>query len=201
VLTLVLYIRPHWFREASRQPSDIVRFGRTGIEVADHLMIAVHDTARRLATFGHNDGGIEDRMSMLMRAAFDQSWRWSGLVETQPAGGDGPRDFRIRRALALLNNRLGEPVDLALISREAGLSRPHFFKLFREQMGLPPTIYLNALRMERAIDRLAQGLETVADIGLDLGFSTPASFSRFFIANGVVPPSAYRRSVLAPCAH
>jgi AraC-like DNA-binding protein len=34
----------------------------------------------------------------------------------------------------------------------------------------------------------------VAAIGLDLGFSSQASFSRFFIANGVVPPSAYRRS-------
>jgi AraC-like DNA-binding protein len=63
-------------------------------------------------------------------------------------------------------------------------------------MGLPPTLYLNALRMERAIDRLARGEETVSEIGLDLGFATPASFSRFFIANGVVPPSAYRRSVL-----
>jgi transcriptional regulator GlxA family with amidase domain len=35
----------------------------------------------------------------------------------------------------------------------------------------------------------------VADIGFDLGFSSQASFSRFFIANGVVPPSVYRRSV------
>ena len=35
----------------------------------------------------------------------------------------------------------------------------------------------------------------VSEIGLDLGFSSQASFSRFFIANGVVPPSAYRRSV------
>jgi AraC-like DNA-binding protein len=50
--------------------------------------------------------------------------------------------------------------------------------------------------MERAIERLARGEETVSEIGLDLGFATPASFSRFFIANGVVPPSAYRRSVL-----
>ena len=110
------------------------------------------------------------------------------------------RDFRLRRAINLLSERLGEPVDLAEISRSAGLSRPHFFKLFREQMGLPPTIFLNALRMERAIERLARGKETVSEIGLDLGFATPASFSRFFIANGVVPPSAYRRSV-AGLAH
>ncbi|WP_097107767.1 helix-turn-helix domain-containing protein [Hoeflea halophila] len=49
--------------------------------------------------------------------------------------------------------------------------------------------------MERAIDRLALSQEAVSDIGFDLGFSSQASFSRFFIANGVVPPSAYRRSI------
>ena len=48
--------------------------------------------------------------------------------------------------------------------------------------------------MERAIDRLTASHEAVSDIGLDLGFSSQASFSRFFIANGVVAPSAYRRS-------
>jgi AraC-like DNA-binding protein len=48
--------------------------------------------------------------------------------------------------------------------------------------------------MERAIERLTATNEAVAAIGLDLGSSGQASFSRFFIANGVVPPSAYRRS-------
>jgi AraC-like DNA-binding protein len=81
------------------------------------------------------------------------------------------------------------------VAREVGLSRPHFYKLFRAQMGVTPNIYLNTLRMERAILRLAESEAAVSEIGLDLGFSSQASFSRFFIANGVVPPSAYRRSV------
>ena len=41
----------------------------------------------------------------------------------------------------------------------------------------------------------AKTLDAVAEIGFDLGFSSQASFSRFFIANGVVPPSNYRRTV------
>jgi len=48
---------------------------------------------------------------------------------------------------------------------------------------------------DAAIDRLAESAEAVSEIGFDLGFSSQASFSRFFIANGVVPPSTYRRSV------
>ncbi|MGL4243383.1 MAG: helix-turn-helix domain-containing protein [Beijerinckiaceae bacterium] len=196
VLALVLYIRPRWFVDASRQPSGILRFGRAGVEVTNHLARLVAETARLLLP-GGTDGSFEDRLSAVTQAAFDQTWQWTAEGQ-QFVGAQNPlRDFRIRRALRLLDETLGEPMDLATVSRAAGLSRPHFFKLFREQVGLPPTIYLNALRMERAVDRLAKDDETVAGIGLDLGFATPASFSRFFMANGVVPPSAYRRTVLA----
>ncbi|MDP2801305.1 MAG: AraC family transcriptional regulator [Phreatobacter sp.] len=196
VLALVLYIRPGWFVHASCQASEILRFGRVGVEVSDRLARLLADTSQLLSARRGSDGDFEDRLSALTQACFDQTWQWT--AEGQHfIGRERPlRDFRIRRALRLLDAALGEPVDLARLSRAAGLSRPHFFKLFREQIGLPPTIYVNALRMERAIERLALGKETVADIGLDLGFSTPASFSRFFIANGVVPPSTYRRSVL-----
>jgi len=199
-LTLVLYIRPGWFVDASHTAFEILRFGRSTVEVSDHIARLVLETARLLADHGGCDGSFEDRLGALTQAAFDQTWQWTSAADRPAAHCSGLRDYRVRRAISLLSERLGEPVDLAEISRNAGLSRPHFFKLFREQMGLPPTIFLNALRMERAIDRLAIGRETVSEIGLDLGFATPASFSRFFIANGVVPPSAYRRSV-AGLAH
>jgi len=194
-LTLVLYIRPGWFADASHTAFEILRFGRPAVEMSDHITRLASETARLLAVHGGGDGSFEDRLSALTQAAFDQTWQWTSAGDRPAAPCSVLRDFRLRRAINLLSERLGEPVDLAEISRSSGLSRPHFFKLFREQMGLPPTIFRNALRMECAIERLAQGVETVSEIGLDLGFATPASFSRFFIANGVVPPSAYRRSV------
>jgi AraC-like DNA-binding protein len=195
-LTLVLYIRPGWFVEASGQASEILRFGRPVVSMDDHIARLAAETARQLAAYSEGDGNFEDRLSALTQAAFDQTWQWQAGGQAGDRMRFGFRDFRIRRAISLMGETLGEPIDLSVVSRAAGLSRPHFFKLFREQVGLPPTLYLNALRMERAIERLARGEETVSEIGLDLGFATPASFSRFFIANGVVPPSAYRRSVL-----
>ena len=193
-LALVLYIRPGWFADASHTAFEILRFGRPAVEMSDHITRLASETARLLGAHG-GDGSFEDRLGALTQAAFDQTWQWTSAGDRPAAPCSVLRDFRLRRAINLLSERLGDPVDLAEISRSSGLSRPHFFKLFREQMGLPPTIFRNALRMECAIERLAEGVETVSEIGLDLGFATPASFSRFFIANGVVPPSAYRRSV------
>ena len=109
-------------------------------------------------------------------------------------------DLRLRKATQFLEQRACEAVEPDTIAREAGLSRPHFYKLFRQQVGVTPNIYLNSLRMGRAIERLTGTNEAVAAIGLDLGFSSQASFSRFFIANGVVPPSAYRRSAQIACS-
>jgi AraC-like DNA-binding protein len=200
-LTLVLYIRPDWFVPAGGRSAGAFRFGRPDIQMTDHLAMLARSTTDLLGRFSGTDGVLEDCLSVLTQEAFDQTWLWKPPDTAPSVPVRSASDFRIRSALKLLGENLGEAIDLARVSRAAGLSRPHFFKLFREQMGLPPTIYMNALRMERAIERLARGAETVADIGFDLGFSTPASFSRFFIANGVVPPSAYRRSVRAQPVH
>jgi len=88
---------------------------------------------------------------------------------------------------------VGDALVLDEIASQAGLSRPHFYKLFRENVGITPNVYLNTLRMEMAIDRLVRTEEAVTAIGLDLGFASQASFTRFFGANVGIPPSDYRR--------
>lgn len=194
-LALVLYIRPGWFVEASRRATATLRFGRSGIEVTDSLVRLACTVANDMLEEDDADPRLEDRLCALTQAAFDQSWQWTerGSSFTGPALPQ--RDWRIRKSLRILQERIGECFELDSVAREVGLSRPHFYKLFRAQVGLTPNIYMNTLRMERAIEQLSGTDAAVSEIGLDLGFSSQASFSRFFIANGVVPPSTYRRSV------
>jgi len=198
-LCLVAYIRPSWFLEAAQRATVTLSFGRNGLEVTDPIARLVYGTAQTMleADAEGENAALCQRLCDLTRSAFDQSWQWT----KGGANFIGPslprRDFRIRNALQILRERLGTQVELDQVARDVGLSRPHFFKLFRAQVGVTPNLYVNALRMERAIDLLADTRDAVADIGFDLGFSSQASFSRFFIANGVVPPSTYRRSVLA----
>jgi AraC-like DNA-binding protein len=192
-LVLVLYIRPNWFRDALGGRASELRFGRADIEVSDVLGRLIDVSA--MLDRDHHDAAINDWLLTLTESCFDRSWRGSDAAERFAS----VHDFRLRRAIQCLEQRVCEQVELDTVAREAGLSRPHFYKLFRQQVGVTPNIYLNSLRMERAIDRLTGTNEAVAAIGLDLGFSSQASFSRFFIANGVVPPSAYRRSAQIAC--
>lgn len=195
VVALVLYIRPGWFVENARRATASLRFGRVGIEVTDHLARIVVETARAMLDPERDDPALPDRLCTLTQSCFDQSWQWTERGSLFTGAAMARRDFRIRKALTLIQESLGDFPGLDGIARAVGLSRPHFFKLFHEQAGVTPNIYLNSLRMEQAIAQLASTGQPVTDIGFDLGFSSQASFSRFFISNGVVAPSAYRRIV------
>jgi len=92
-----------------------------------------------------------------------------------------------------MHHYLREDVPPEHIASEVGLSRPHFYKLFREHVGVTPSVYQNILKIDAAIERLTKSNLPVNSIGHELGFASPASFSRFFTANVGVPPVTYRR--------
>lgn len=130
----------------------------------------------------------------LTRSCFEQSWQWVSGDRDLRTGWFGVRDYRIRNSMKLMREHICDELDLDWVASESGLSRPHFYKLFRQNIGVTPNIYLNTLRMETSIDRLARTSDPITSIGLDLGFSSQASFTRFFTANVGIPPTDYRRA-------
>lgn len=193
-LFLTLYIKPFWFLEASRQVNSSMRFGRNPIEVTEQIYRLVMQVATAMLEEA-DDSYIAGYLYELTQASFDQSWQWVQEGATFLRCAPPVRDFRVRNSVKLMQRQVSERIVLDKIARESGLSRPHFYKLFRQQVGITPNMYLNTLRMESAIDRLVQTHDAVTDIGLDLGFSSQASFTRFFIANSGIAPTDYRRVV------
>lgn len=196
-LNLVLYIKPMWFLEASRSAEFALRFGRSEIEVTPPVELALRRLTSLLLEL---DGArlFDGYLYELASLCFEQSWR--GPADHDPAAADGPlsaaarfSDYRVRRSMRLMQEHFAEDIDMDWLAKEAGLSRPHFFKLFRRQMRITPNIYLNTLRTERAIDDLMETSKSVTEISHDLGFSSQASFTRFFSSNVGIPPSDYRR--------
>ena len=98
----------------------------------------------------------------------------------------------MRKSLRLLDDCLAQGIELDNVARDAGLSRPHFFKLFRENIGITPALYANTMRVERALDRLTSSQASVTDIGFELGFSSQSHFTHFFAANVGIAPTLYR---------
>jgi AraC-like DNA-binding protein len=193
-LFLIFYIKPIWFLECGRSAESALRFGRTEIAVSGQIPRLLSLSSTLLLEAETNDL-FDGYLFELSRECFHQSWQWTDGRTPAPINQLWPavRDYRIRNSIELMSRRVGDALVLDEIAREAGLSRPHFYKLFREHVGLTPNIYLNTLKMEASIDRLTQSSDLVTDIALDLGFSSQASFTRFFSTNVGIPPTDYRR--------
>lgn len=189
---LTLYIKPMWFLENSQSAEFSLGFGTPLIRVTPTVEMWVG----RLTTLLLDDQP-SDRFDGFLyettRQCFDQSWK---TVNSEPLLRNVQlkfNDYRVRRSLRLMREKLAEETSMDDLARAVGLSRPHFFKLFKMQMGITPNLYLNTLRTEHAIDELVMTRKSVTDIGLDLGFASQASFTRFFSSNVGIPPTDYRR--------
>lgn len=106
-------------------------------------------------------------------------------------------DHRIRKALALMQANISGRLGLDEVARSVGLSRPHFFTLFKEQMSLTPNVYWNTLRMAEALRQIEGSEEPLTSVACNLGFTTQANFTRFFRDHAGVPPTVYREAVRA----
>jgi AraC-like DNA-binding protein len=190
VVALVLYIAPTWFL-GDNQTGQCLRFGRPTVAVSPSVAPLVHRLGRLLLGEAESND-FEGHLRDLTSACFEQTWSRIA-VPLPPPQSQTYRDYRIRNSIRLMQKRIGDELAIDLIARDVGLSRPHFYKLFRQHVGITPNIFLNTLRMEAAIDRLTQSSDPVTSIGLDLGFASQASFTRFFCTNVGVPPSDYRR--------
>lgn len=194
-LFLILYIDPSWFLGIRSDGQPALRFGATGIDVTDPIGASVETVTGHLLDCRPIDG-LDGMLYQLVSDCFARSWHGRA-----PASGRAPfagaaepaSDFRVRRSQQLLSDRLGASIRLDAVAREAGLSRPQFYKLFRRQTGVTPNLYLNILLVERALEALTRTAISVTELGFDLGFSSQSGFTRFFAANVGMAPSDYRR--------
>lgn len=191
---LILYVDPMRFLEAGRRTAGALRFGAPSIEVTERIGRLISAVAERMLAGTPGDPGLAEEVFALTEHCYEQSWR-SGRPTAAP-GEQRDSDFRIRNSINLMRSRLGDELVLDRIARDAGLSRPHFFKLFRKCVGLTPNLYLNILKTERSVELLTTTAAPVTSIGFDLGFASQASFTRFFIANVGIPPTDYRRATV-----
>jgi len=102
-------------------------------------------------------------------------------------------DYRLRVAIAHMQDNLANPQVVEEVAEVVGLSRSRFFQLFNRQLGTSPLVFWNAMRVEEALTRLNAREENMTSMAMDLGFSTPGNFSRFFRDHRGVTPSTYRR--------
>ncbi|MEV0621969.1 AraC family transcriptional regulator [Nonomuraea sp. NPDC050404] len=120
-------------------------------------------------------------------------------------GGDerlpGPEHAAVRAGVAIMRERLAEPLTLAVIAAEVHLSVYHFVRVFREATGQTPHRYLTRLRIEEARRLLSATPLSIEQIARRCGFASPGALSSAFLRQTGVRPSAYRQNQVRPSAY
>lgn len=110
------------------------------------------------------------------------------LATPTPTSPDG-LDARVVESLHILRKELTEPPGLPQLARRVGLSQSRLTALFRSQLGLPVTRYLQWSRLVRATQRLLTDTSaSMTAIAHDAGFYDLAHLHRVMHAMfGVAP--------------
>ena len=193
----VLYVNAEWFAPTAANAQSL-RFGRTFFQRTEALDKLIRRTAA-LVCGAPSLRSLDCELRQLIDSCYEESWQLSEPAQDARAAA-AITDFRVRKSIKLMSESPGAEIELDSIARESGLSRPHFYRLFRTQTGVTPHLYMNTLIMEQALDALVATESPIADIGFDLGFSSQSGFTRFFAANVGMAPTDYRRAakVLRP---
>jgi AraC family transcriptional regulator len=195
---LALYIEPQWLAAIQHPlaygsasgyfPQPCVTISSRTRKLADQLAAEMcSDDEPIPASFEH-------RLFDLMVSVIDPlHLHREGRHTILPAAGVADR--RIRRAIAYMRANLGAEPDVVTMAAQAGLSRAHFFTMFRKCTNVTPHVYSNVLRMESAIGGLSSSETPIASLSGEMGFSAPGHFTRFFRQHLGITPSEYRRVV------
>ena len=176
-------------------PEDVL----AGFTLADDLTfdgpsIADPELARRIV-----------ELHALLDAGTDRLRGQTALVDvlqmlcTRHAGGsvDRARDARPSATLCLVRDYLEEhfakSISLMELSALSGVSPFHLSRRFRARYGLPPYMYLELVRVNRAREMLRRG-EPISRVAFDTGFSDQSHLTRRFKRVVGVPPGQYAKT-------
>jgi len=111
---------------------------------------------------------------------------------SQPTiGGLSPKV--LLRAIERLRSDSEADVSLAALASDAGLSRFHFCRAFKESTGLSPHAWLRQHRLEQAMNMLRDTDESVVSIAAALGYASQTAFAAAFRKLTGETPSDWRR--------
>jgi signal transduction histidine kinase/DNA-binding LacI/PurR family transcriptional regulator/AraC-like DNA-binding protein len=148
-------------------------------------ILTAHDMARLqegvAAVLGKGLFSVEEVLSQV-ETALNHSKRLGSQVSRT-----------VRQAMAYIHEHYDEPITRSDLARYVAITERYLTYCFRQEMGIPPTTYLNRYRVKCAKNLLEQGKMSITEVALAVGFSDASYFNRVFRQEVGVTPGAYQR--------
>jgi AraC-like DNA-binding protein len=103
-------------------------------------------------------------------------------------------DDRIKKVLRLIRRDIDKDIEMEKMMEICCLSKAHFIRLFKREIGMTPVQYILHKKMEKAQLLLLTTTLSVKDIAYSLAFDNIGYFDRTFKRMAGVTPGEYRRA-------
>lgn len=101
----------------------------------------------------------------------------------------------VRRAKNYMKNNYMQEISIDNITRQLGLDRSYFCRIFTKAEGIPPSQYLMNIRLDHAAELLSEKGYTVAQAAINSGYPDAVNFSRMFKRKFGVSPSKHKHGL------
>lgn len=103
------------------------------------------------------------------------------------------KDNRIAKTVLYIRKHLNEAIELEKLAEISCLSKDHFIRLFKKELGTTPLQYINQKKREKSQLLLITEEIAVKEIAFQLAFEDYSYFNRLFKKITGVTPQEYRR--------
>jgi AraC-like DNA-binding protein len=147
------------------------------------LVLACRGYAPELETLPAEGKQLFDTLYMLAtKAAEAPNDMWMPVAQSEP----------VLAALEMTEARLAEPLSIAAIAAEVGVTERTLARRFHEELGMPWRDCLRRLRVIRAVEALADPARQITQIAMDVGYNSSSAFNSAFLDFTGQTPSDFR---------
>jgi AraC family transcriptional regulator len=169
-------------------PGDLLeRTGHTDL-ITSRLLLSAADALEGSAAL---DALFRQQLTDLLANRLLAAHAGSSIMSQPVVGGLSP--MVLRRAIERLRSDSDADVSLAALAADAGLSRFHFCRAFKESTGLSPHAWLRQHRLEQAMNMLRDPDASVVSVAAALGYSSQTAFAAAFRKLTGETPSDWRK--------
>lgn len=113
------------------------------------------------------------------------------VPEKKEAATDSMKAF-VREAAAWIDGHFYEELTLTTLAERFHVEHSYFSRVFRQEIGESPVLYITNRRMEKAKQYIQEGKKNLTEVAFMVGYDDYTYFSRVFRKNTGVSPREYR---------
>ena len=104
-------------------------------------------------------------------------------------------NHRLAYVVRFIRNHLHESLDIGSLSKMACLSPSHFYRVFKNELGVSPVEFINNERIKQAVSLLQDPEIPIKEVYMSCGFESRSYFNRVFKSKQDLSPGAFRTMV------